>query len=290
LRLVALKIALPDNKAMTSPPMVSLKDVATMAARRAGEFIRAASRDLSSLRVEQKSLHDYVSQVDRGAEQRIVSTIQSHFPEHAILGEEFGRQGPNNADFCWVIDPLDGTTNFLRGVPHFAVSIGVLHGASIECGVVFDPVKDELFCAVKGEGATLNDGKIQVSERASITGALLSTGVPFSGENLSRLDSFTNTMSGLLQCQTSGLRRLGAAALDLAYVAAGRYDGFWEASLNRWDIAAGILLVTESGGKVSSLDGGDDYLESGNILAATPAVHTDMLSVTQVNYALSPSR
>lgn len=265
--------------------MKRIQEVAISAAQKAGEFILEASSDIRSLDIEQKSLHDYVSQVDRGAEERIVKTIKDHFPDHGIVGEEFGQQGQQISDYSWVIDPLDGTTNFLREIPHYAVSIAVLHKGIVVCGVVFDPTKNELFCAVRERGATLNGIPISVSGRSSIVGSLLSTGVPYSGENLARLDMFTDTMTGLLECQTSGIRRLGAAALDLAYVAAGRYDGFWEASLKSWDIAAGALLVTESGGAVTELNGGGDYLQSGHILAASSAVHEDMLSVTSQTYS-----
>lgn len=262
-----------------------IKEVAISAAKNAGRFILAASSDIDSFRVEEKSLHDYVSDVDRGAEEQITAAIKARFPEHGIVGEEFGQQGHHDADYCWIIDPLDGTTNFLRGIPHYAVSIAVLYQRVLICGVVFDPVKAELFCALKGQGATLNGQPISCSGRASIEGALLSTGVPFSGDNLAQIDSFTTTMTRLLDCQTSGIRRLGAAALDLAYVAAGRYDGFWEARLQSWDIAAGALLVAEAGGVVSELNGANQYLESGHILAASSAVHSDMLAVTLQTYA-----
>lgn len=257
---------------------------AVMAAQSAGLFIQQSTKDLTCLNVEQKSLHDYVSEVDRGAEKIIVDLIVESFPEHQILGEEYGSQGGVSAEWQWVIDPLDGTTNFLRSIPHYAVSIAVLKNSEIEYAVVYDPAKDDLFVARRGQGAYLNDLPLKVSAASSIKGSLLATGVPFSGNNLNRIDAFTDTMSGLLACQTSGIRRLGAAALDLAYVAAGRYDGFWESNLKVWDIAAGVLLVQEAGGVVSDLAGASEYLKSGNVLAASPNVHPEMLIVCQKCY------
>lgn len=264
--------------------MTSIKIVAEQAARLAGDFIQQAASNISALHIEQKSLHDYVSEVDRGAEQIIVKTIRKAFPDHRILGEEYGLLGESSAEYHWVVDPLDGTTNFLRSIPHYAVSIAVLRRGELVHAVVFDPAKNDFFYAGKGQGAYLNGDQISVSNSASIQGALLATGVPFSGENLAHIDSFTKTMVGLLECQTSGIRRLGAAALDLAYVAAGRYDGFWEANLQTWDIAAGALLVSEAGGKVSGLQGDDRFLQTGHILAANVPVHGDMLKITSSHY------
>jgi len=265
--------------------MNSILDVATLAAKRAGDFIREASDDIAALTIEEKSTHDYVSQIDRCAENLIVDLISEQFIDHQIYGEEFGQQGSANAEYRWVIDPLDGTTNFLRRIPHYAVSIGVEHAGEVEYAVVYDPSKDELFQAARGLGARLNGELITTQPQASIEGALLSTGIPFSGENLNSIDSFSATMTELLECQTSGIRRLGAAALDLAYVAAGRYDGFWETNLKSWDIAAGVLLVEEAGGVVSDLQGGQSFMTSGNILAASTHVHEDMLRVTSKYYS-----
>ena len=250
--------------------------LAIKAARAGGDVIQRGAAKLDSLNIEQKSLHDYVSEVDRDAESIISELILSHYPSHQIIGEEHGEVG-QASDVEWVIDPLDGTTNFLRGIPHYAVSIGVRIKQQLEHAVVFDPAKNELFYASIGHGAFLNDQKISVSAISSIRGGLYSTGVPFSGDNLAQIDSFTNTMTGLLNLQTSGIRRLGAAALDLAYVAAGRYDGFWEAHLKIWDIAAGALLVQEAGGLVSDFNGSDNYLVSGDIVAAPKGSHTDLV-------------
>ena len=264
--------------------MKTILETAISAAHLAGEYIQKSAENLSLLNIEQKTLHDYVSEVDRGAEKIVVDQVLAMFPDHQILGEEYGSQGNDGGQWQWVIDPLDGTTNFLRALPHYAVSIGVLKGGVIQYGVVYDPAKKDLFVASKGEGATLNNVAINVSSSDSIKGGLLATGVPFSGQNLDNIEPFTNTMTDLLQCQTSGIRRLGAAALDLAYVAAGRYDGFWESNLKIWDIAAGVLIVEEAGGLVTDLSGGEGYLTSGDVLAAPRSVHKDMLAVCKRHY------
>lgn len=258
-------------------------ELAIEAAKQAGSYLRNAQTRLSELTVEQKQPNDYVTEVDRQAESIITALVKECYPSHAILGEEFGLQGATNAEYTWVIDPLDGTTNFLRSIGHFAVSIAVIHQGQPIVGVVYDPIKDELFSAAHNAGAFLNGVRIHVSDKP-IQGSLLATGVPYSGDRLAQLGDFQSTLSQLLGMQTSGLRRLGAAALDLAYVAVGRYEGFWEAGLNQWDIAAGVLLVNEAGGKVSSLTGEEDYLSSGDILAANSMVFDAMLSVTRSNY------
>ncbi|MBX2849645.1 MAG: inositol monophosphatase [Acidiferrobacterales bacterium] len=259
--------------------------LAIEAATAAGDYISDAAGKLDQLEVTQKKLHDYVSDVDRNAEKIITSTLLTEFPGHSILGEEFGESAGCESDYHWIIDPLDGTTNFLRSIPHYAVSIALQHKGVLAVGVVLDVPKGDLFFAQRGMGAYLNHNKITVSERISIEGALLATGVPFNGENLKKISSFTSTMENLLGLQTSGIRRLGAAALDLAYIACGRYDGFWEANLQAWDIAAGALLVTESGGVVSDLNGESDYLNTGNVLAANKSVHKSMLAITSKCYA-----
>ncbi len=263
--------------------MHELLKVAIRAARAGGDVIKRGANQLDSLTVEQKSLHDYVSEVDRNSENAIRETILSAFPDHQIIGEEYGVVGEKTG-VQWVIDPLDGTTNFLRAIPHYAVSIGLIVDGALEHAVVFDPAKNELFRASLGQGAFLNDKRIHVSNIDSARGGLYSTGVPFSGDNLAEVDSFTATMLDLLNIETSGLRRLGAAALDLAYVAAGRYDGFWEAKLKLWDIAAGVLLVLEAGGTVSDLHGSNQYLATGDIVAASPKAHTEMVKISRANY------
>ena len=260
--------------------MKDMLRVAVSAAKSSGSYISKASKKTNELEVSEKQLHDYVSEVDRNSEIIITTLIAKHFPEHRILGEEYGHAGGTKSDYQWVIDPLDGTTNFLHSIAHYAVSIALIYQGEIVIGVVYDAAKDELFHAVKGEGAFLNEEKIGVSDKTSISGALIATGIPFNGENLEKVSSFTATMENILALQTSGIRRLGAAALDLAYIACGRYDGFWETNLQPWDIAAGILLVTEAGGVVTDLNGGNNYLQTGNILASNISVHSPMLSVT----------
>lgn len=263
--------------------MESLLEVAKRAARLGGEVITAGAQNLNTLNVQQKSPHDYVSEVDRGSEKAISQAIFKAFPNHQVLGEEYGTIGAN-ADVQWIVDPLDGTTNFLRGIPHYAVSIGVLVDGELQHAVVYDPFKDEMFCASKGQGASLNGQAIQVSAIRSLTGGLFATGVPFSGDNLEKIECFTSTMVDILKAQTSGIRRLGSAALDLAYVAAGRYDGYWEANLKIWDIAGGALLVSEAGGLVSDLQGRNNYLTSGHIAAASPQAHKDLVKITSRHY------
>jgi len=263
--------------------MESLLEVAKQAARRGGDVIIAGADDLSSLNIEQKTLHDYVSEVDRGSEKAVTSVILEAFPDHQVLGEEYGKVG-DDAKVQWIVDPLDGTTNFLRGIPHYAVSIGVLVEGILEHSVVYDPAKNEMFCASRGQGASLNDSIINVTCLNSIRGGLFATGVPFSGDNLEKIDCFTGTMVDILQTHTSGIRRLGSAALDLAYVAAGRYDGYWEAKLKIWDIAGGALLVREAGGIVSDLQGGDDFLKTGEVVAAPVGVHQGLIGITSKHY------
>ncbi len=262
-----------------------LLETALAAAESAADYIRNAALDVQSLEVEEKTRFDYVSKVDREAERLIRDCVRENCPDSEILGEEFGTsQGGSNSDLQWVIDPLDGTTNFLRGIPHFAVSIAVKRGDELVVGVVADVAKNEVFHAVVGQGAYLNGKRLPRLSRDIYDGCLLATGVPFSGKILAEVDSFTNTMTDLLARGTSGIRRLGSAALDLAYVAAGRYDGFWEASLKPWDIAAGVLLVTEVGGKVSDFKGGESFLDSGDIVAGPDAVHQEMVRTTRNRY------
>jgi myo-inositol-1(or 4)-monophosphatase len=263
--------------------MNSILATAVEAARTAGAFILDGSSRIDSLDIEQKSLHDYVSEIDRESEKLITSLVKERFPDHQILGEEYGVT-EGHSDFKWIIDPLDGTTNFLRGIAHYAVSIAIAEEGQIRYGVIYDPVKQELFTASRGEGAFLNDKRLSVSGIEKFDGALLATGVPFSGKLLAEVGSFSNAMEALLAQHTSGIRRLGSAALDLAYVAAGRYDGYWEASLKPWDIAGGILLVEEAGGLVADFKGNENYLESGDIVAATPAVFGPMSECVKKSY------
>lgn len=258
--------------------------IAASAAQTAGQFIQASAADIDKLKIEQKSLHDYVSDVDRHSEKIIFDALSGVFPHHGFVGEEFGASG-TSSDYQWIVDPLDGTTNFLRGIPHYAVSIALKYKDEVIHGTVFDPVKQELFSASKGHGASLNSNKIAVSQASSMKGGLYATGIPFNGLSLDNLASFSDCLSAVLEKQTAGIRRLGSAALDLAYVAAGRYEGYWEANLNQWDIAAGVLLVEEAGGMAVDLFGGNDLLKSGHILAACPGAYQNLLQTSRAAYA-----
>ena len=249
-------------------PMIN---IAIRAARRAGNVMLRALDRIDTLRVEEKGRHDYVSEVDRRAEREIIQTIRRAYPDHAVLGEEGGEHGHN--DVRWIIDPLDGTTNFLHGIPHFAISIAVEIKGRITHGVVYDPVKNELFTASLGSGAALNERRIRVSGRPSLDGALLGTGIPFRDDQ--NLDVYLETLRALVR-NTAGVRRPGAAALDFAYVACGRFDAFWEFGLHYWDLAAGALLVQEAGGIISDFRGGSGYPKSGNVLCANPKLHDRM--------------
>ncbi|HHB13327.1 MAG TPA: inositol monophosphatase [Chromatiales bacterium] len=249
-------------------------NIATQAARDAGRIILRYSNRLDAIAVESKARNDFVSEVDRAAEQTIIQRIRRAYPRHAILAEESGHRG--GGEFEWIIDPLDGTTNYLHGIPHYAVSIALRHRGELKMGVIYDPFKEELFCAARGEGATLNNRRIRVSRRRSLSGALLGTGIPFRPNQ--NLDLYLETLKALIP-DTAGVRRAGSAALDLAYVAAGRFDGFWEFKLHPWDMAAGVVLIREAGGLVGDLQGGQNFLKTGDILAAPPRIFQQMVGI-----------
>jgi len=228
-----------------------------------------------ALKVDRKGRNDFVSEVDRGAEKEIVRQVHKAYPDHGILAEEGGESGPKS-DVVWIIDPLDGTTNFLHGFPHFAVSIGIQVKGKLEHGVIYAPCTQDLYIASRGVGATLNNRKMRVSKTKDLDQALIGTGVPIRAQNL---DAYIPMLRKVV-ATTAGVRRAGSAALDLAYVAAGRLDAFWELNLKPWDIAAGLLMVQEAGGMVSEIYGAEDALKTGNVLAATPKLHpimTEML-------------
>lgn len=256
--------------------MDGILNIAVRAARAAGNLILRHVDRTDALRVARKGWNDFVTEVDHAAEREILRTIHRAYPEHAVLAEESGGQG--RGEFLWIIDPLDGTTNFLHGFPVFAVSIGVQRRGTLEYAVVYDPLRNELFTATRGSGATLNDRRIRVSNRTELAGTLLGTGFPFRGATY--LDDYLRMFRELF-VQTSGIRRAGSAALDLAYVAAGRLDGFWEIGLKPWDMAAGVLLIREAGGLVSDFVGGGQFMDSGNIIAAAPKVHAAIVSTLQ---------
>jgi myo-inositol-1(or 4)-monophosphatase len=249
-------------------------NIAVKAARRAGNLIHRAADNIDHLTVTKKSNADYVSEVDRAAERTIIQTILDVYPSHAILAEESGAQG--ESEYLWIIDPLDGTTNFLHGFPQYAVSIALQHNGVLTQAVIYDPTKNDLFTATRGRGAFLNDRRIRVSKRAELADSLIGTGFPYS--KFDHLDAYMGILKDMMQ-KTAGLRRPGSAALDLAYTAAGRYDGFFETGLKSWDIAAGCLLITEAGGLVSDLQGNDSYLKSGHLCAGNPKVFSQMLQV-----------
>ena len=256
--------------------MHPMLNTAVKAARKAGTIISRAARDVDLLKVESKRQNDFVTEVDRAAEAAIIAVLHEAYPNHSILAEESGASKGSQGEFVWIIDPLDGTTNFIHGVPQFAVSIGLKHKGVMTQGVVFDPVKNELFTATRGAGAYLNDKRMRVGKRDRINDALIGTGFPFSKIDL--LERYI-AMFRKVTLNCAGIRRPGAAALDLAYVAAGRFDGFWEMGLAPWDMAAGALLVQEAGGLVGDFAGEGDYLESGEIVAGSPKVFAQLLAL-----------
>jgi len=252
--------------------MHALLNVAVMAARRAGNSLMRNLVKLDKLKVEMKGRNDYVSEADRTAEREVIETIHKHYPDHAILAEESGSTG--TSETVWIVDPLDGTTNFLHRFPVFAVSIGVQVKGRMEHAVVYDPVRQELFTASRGVGAQLDGRRIRVSGQKNLDRALIGTGFPFRQADV-EMEPYL-AMLGKIIKNTSGVRRPGAAALDLCYVAAGRLDGFWEAGLSAWDLAAGGLMIREAGGIISGLDGSEDYLETGHVLTGTPKIYAGL--------------
>lgn len=247
-------------------PMIN---VALKAARTAGELVMRADSKRDRIKIDEKGQNDFVTEVDHAAEREIVEQLRKAHPDHSILCEEAGTLAGRDKESVWIIDPLDGTTNFIRGIPHYAISIAFQHRGKLEHGVVYDPVKQEEFTASRGRGAYLNGNRIRVSGKIQALGALYATGIPFSGQAFENMSAYLLAMEQLAH-RSSGIRRMGVASLDLAYVAAGRVDAFWEMYLKPWDIAAGILLVQEAGGLVADFQGGSHYMESGHIVATTP--------------------
>lgn len=251
-------------------PMVGF---AVKAARRAGDIINRAAENIEQLKIQHKTKNDLVSEVDHAAEAEIIKSLQKIYPDHAFLAEESGRIG--ESDYEWIIDPLDGTTNFLHGFPVYAVSIALAYKKQLQVAVVYDPCRNDLFTASRGSGAYLNEKRIRVSKRDKLIDCLIGTGFPFRAN--SDVDSY-GEMFKALALKTAGIRRPGAAALDLANVAAGRLDGFWEIGLSPWDMAAGALLIKEAGGLVGDLDGDSKYMDSGKIVAGNPKIFAQLLS------------
>lgn len=253
--------------------------IAVKAARRAASVINRASTQLDLLAVQTKSPNDFVTEVDRAAENAIIEVLRDAYPEHGILAEESGESGESvDSEYRWIIDPLDGTTNFIHGFPQYAISIALARNDVLEQAVVYDPTRNELFTASKGRGAFLNDRRIRVSKRTRLNEALIGTGFPY--REFDNVDAYLAMFKDLTQ-KSAGIRRPGAAALDLAYVACGRLDGFWEIGLQPWDMAAGVLMIQEAGGLVSDLAGEGTFLETGNIVAGTPKVFGQLLQVIQ---------
>ena len=252
-------------------------NVAIKAARAAGAIINRAALDVESVRISQKQVNDFVTEVDHASEQAIIETLLTAYPDHAIWAEESGKtQGRQGSDFVWIIDPLDGTTNFIHGFPVYCVSIALAVKGKIEQAVVFDPSRNDLFTATRGRGAYMNERRIRVSKRTDMRQCLISTGFPFRpGDNF---NNYLRMMSDVMQ-RTAGLRRPGAAALDLAYVAAGFTDAFFETGLQAWDVAAGSLLVQEAGGLVGNFTGESDFLEQKECLAGNPRVYGQMVPI-----------
>ena len=253
--------------------MQPMMTIAVRAARAAGNVIIRQIDHVQDLPVSEKSRNDYVTEVDRQAETVIIDTILKAYPDHAILAEESGEQG--KSEYVWIIDPLDGTTNFLHGFPQYAVSIALQHKGVLNQAVIYDPLRQELFTASRGDGAYLNERRIRVSNRKHLAGALLGTGFPF--KEGARIDQYLETFRTLFP-RTAGIRRAGAASLDLAYVACGRLDGFWEYGLKPWDMAAGVLLIEEAGGMISDFKGGHSFLQNGDIIAGSPKIFTEIIS------------
>lgn len=253
--------------------MQPLLNIAIRAARRAGDIIVRAIPRLDAVTIHSKGRNDYVTEVDRAAEADIIETIRRLHPDHAFLAEESGASGKN--DVVWIIDPLDGTTNFMHGFPTFAVSIACQVRGRVEHAVVFDPMRQELFTASRGEGAQCEGHRIRVSKQATLEGSLIATGFPYRADS-PWLDEYLAMLKAVM-IRAAGLRRPGAAALDLAYVAAGRVDGFWEMGLKPWDTAAGTLLITEAGGRVGTLTG-EDYTQGGHVIAGTPKVYAALVA------------
>ena len=255
--------------------MDPLLNIAVDAARRAADIINYAAQRLDRIEINTKQQHDYVTEVDRQAEHVIIETIRAAYPNHAILAEESGHT-PTTDDITWIIDPLDGTSNFVHGFPHYAISIGVKEKNRLRLGVIYDPVRQDLFTAINGKGAQLNQHRLRIDPHKQIATALLGTGFPF--RNKDKLRAYTELFEVIFS-HCDGVRRAGSAALDLAYVAASRLDGFWEVGLKPWDIAAGALMIREAGGLISDFSGQENYLSNGQIITGPTKVYKAMLKV-----------
>jgi len=249
--------------------MHGMVNIAIRAARKAGEIMIRQLNRLETLEVAEKGRNDFVTRVDQMAEDAIIEVIKDHYPDHAILAEESGASGDHAVQ--WIIDPLDGTTNYMHGFPVFSVSIAVMEDGELQHGVVYDPLRQEIFSASRGQGAQLDGHKIRVSKQLTLNGALIATGFPYRMTE-EHMDIYLQMLRSVM-IETAGVRRPGSAALDLCYLAAGRVDGFWELGLSKWDVAAGALIIREAGGRISDFRGTDGFLDSGNIVGGTPKVY-----------------
>ncbi|MEW7980896.1 MAG: inositol monophosphatase family protein [Candidatus Sedimenticola endophacoides] len=247
-------------------------NIAIRAARSAGSVLMRYFQHIDSLTIDSKGKNDFVTEVDRASEQAIIAVLRKAYPSHSILAEESGSHEGN--DYQWVIDPLDGTTNYLHGFPQFSISIALKHKGVLETAVVYDPLRDEIYTANRGAGAMLNDRRLRIADRKGIGGALLGTGFPY--RDFRHMEAYMGMLQTFAK-ECAGIRRPGSAALDFAYVAAGRLDGFWELGLAEWDFAAGALLVKEAGGAVSDIGGGGRFLETGNVVAGGLKLHGAMI-------------
>ena len=263
---------------------MSPKELAISVAKEAGRILRDNIGKIQSEHVEDKNPFDYVTEIDRSCEQLIIKSIKKYYPDHAILAEESGASSNKNR-FCWIIDPLDGTTNFIHGVAHSAISIALQEANEIVLGVIYDPYRDELFYAEKGKGAYCNADRISVSSQGNINNCLIGTGFPFKSRQF--LDRYWRVLSEIFM-EVSGIRRTGSAALDLCYVACGRFDGFWELKLSPWDIAAGSIIVNESGGKITDFEGGNNHIWNGDVIATNSIIHRTILTKVQKVFYSNP--
>ncbi len=254
--------------------LLCIREQTAMLALAVGEFIRSERRVFKAEYAEQKALHDLVSYVDHTSEKKLIEQLKKILPQAGFINEESGRMH-ENSEWVWVVDPLDGTTNFVHGIPHYCISIGLLHQGVPVVGVVYDVAINELYTAVKGQGSTLNNKKIKVSEQDDIRKSLIGTGFPVN--RFERLDAYLEVLRKAI-LESRGVRRIGTAALDLCYVAAGRFEAFYEIGLNIWDVAAGVLIVQEAGGKITDFKGGENYLEGREIIASNGLIHPLMLA------------
>lgn len=258
--------------------MHPLMNIAVKAARSASKIILRATDRLDTIQVTEKKFNDFVTEIDQNAEREIINIIHDAYPDHAIWGEESGKSG--KSDYTWIIDPIDGTNNFFHGNPHFCISIGVQFKNTLEHGLIYDPLRNELFTATRGGGAYLNDRRIRVSQRKQFAGSIISSS--FGNKLIENIGDYLKILTTILP-QATGVRQSGSAALDFAYVASGRIDGFWAMALAPWDIAAGAVIIKEAGGIISDFSGNDNYMETGNVISANQNMSNLILQIIKNN-------